>query len=115
MKLSIILAIFLLPTLSIAQTDLDKTLKAGELLVNGLVIFKNSKSHSNSKNVPSVCVKNKLQDKIIFHLVGKDEEGKEVKKELIIPIDGKECCYELPKGVYDYEILLGGQIFKKAV
>jgi len=46
--------------------------------------------------------------------VGKNEEGDEVKKELVIPKDGKECLLVLPKGIYTYEITLSNkEIYKK--
>lgn len=97
--------------------DVDKILKGGEIIVNGLSFLKKDKSlekENNSKVIESVCIKNKLSDKITFNLVGKDEDDKVVKKELVIQKDGKECCFELPKGVYTYEIILANkEIFKK--
>jgi hypothetical protein len=46
--------------------------------------------------------------------VGKNQEGDDVKKELVIPKDGKECLLELPKGIYTYEIVLANkEIYKK--
>lgn len=104
---------------SYAQSDIDKVLKGGEIIVNGLSFLKGNKSNlssssANSKVVESVCVKNKLTDKITFKLVGKDDEGNEVKKELVIQNDGKECVFELPKGIYTYEIILANkETFKK--
>ena len=98
-----------------AQSDFEKVLKTGEILVNGLSFFKGGKSsNSNSKIIESICVKNKLADKITFKIVGKDEEDNDIKKDLVIQKDGKECFLELPKGVYTYEIILSNKdIFKK--
>lgn len=99
-----------------SQSDLEKTIKAGEVLVNGLSIFKSNKSQkvNNSKTIENVCVKNKLTDKITFNLTRKDEEGNTIKKDLVIPKDGKECLLELPKGIYTYEIVLpNNEVFKK--
>ena len=105
----------LLPVLSFAQSDLQTALKGGELLLTGLSIFKAAKgSKTDSKFIESVCVKNKLVDKITFRIVGKNEEGDEIKKELVIQKDGKECLFVLPKGIYTYEVVLPNkEIYKK--
>jgi len=100
------------------QSDIDKVLKGGEIIVNGLSFLKGNKSNltsnSNSKVVESVCIKNKLTDKITYTMVGKDEEGNVVKKELVIQKDGKECVFEIPKGIYTYEIVLANkEVYKK--
>jgi hypothetical protein len=99
-----------------SQSNFEKVLRSGEVIVSGLSFLKNSKSESrtNSKVIESVCVKNKLKDKITFSLIGKDEEDAVVKKELVIPNEGKECVFELPKGIYAYEIILSNkEIYKK--
>ncbi len=100
-----------------AQSDIEKVIKSGEIIVNGLSILKGNKSNlttSNSKIVESVCIKNKLIDKITFSLVGKDEDGNLIKKELVIQKDGKECVFEIPKGIYTYEIVLANkEVYKK--
>jgi hypothetical protein len=99
-----------------AQTDVANILKGGELLLSGLSIMKVAKSEpkKDSKIIESVCVKNKLITKITFRIVGKNEEGDTVKKEMVIQKDGKECLFELPKGIYTYEIELPNkEIFKK--
>jgi len=114
--LTVVIIYILLPTGLFAQSDLQTVLKGGELLLSGLTIFKTSKGTINkdSKVIESVCVKNKLVDKITFRIVGKNEEGDEVKKELVIQKDGKECLYILPKGIYTYEVVLPNKdIYKK--
>ena len=117
MKFKTFLAIAtLLPMISVAQSDLQNVLKGGELLLSGLTIFKVAKSEgkSDSKVIESVCVKNKLVDKITFRITVKNEEGDEVKKELVIQKDGKECLFVLPKGIYTYEVVLPNKdIYKK--
>jgi hypothetical protein len=98
------------------QSDLENAIKGSEMLLSGLSIFKISKSglKENSKVIESLCVKNKLADKITFKLVGKNEEGDEIKKELVIPKDGKECLLLVPKGIYTYEITLSNkEVYKK--
>lgn len=114
----IIILVFLLNCIfTFAQSDVDKILKGGEIIVNGLSFLKKEKSEVkevNSKIIESICIKNKLSDKITINLVGKDEEDNVVKKELVIQKDGKECCFELPKGIYTYEIVLANkEIYKK--
>jgi hypothetical protein len=61
-----------------------------------------------------VCIKNKLTEKITFRITGKGEDGEEIKKELVVQNDGKECLLELPKGIYTYEVILSNkEIYKK--
>jgi hypothetical protein len=100
-----------------AQSDLQTAIKGGELLLTGLSIIKTTKTDSksaNSKTIESVCVKNKLNDKITFRISGKDDEDNDVKKELVVQKDGKECVFEIPKGIYTYEIVLANkEVYKK--
>lgn len=103
-------------SLAFSQSDIQNVIKGGELLLSGLTIFKVAKSESkaDSKVIEIVCVKNKLTDKITFRIVGKNEEGDEIKKELVIQKDGKECLFLVPKGIYTYEIVLSNkEIYKK--
>ena len=63
---NIFLILFFIPFFSFAQSDIDKVLKGGEIIVNGLSFFKSNKPNSsttNSKVVESVCVKNNLPTK----------------------------------------------------
>lgn len=101
---------------SFAQSDLQNAIKGGELLLSGLSIIKTSKAEnkSDSKVIESICVKNKLADKITFRLIGKDDEDNDIKKELVVQKDGKECVFEVSKGIYTYEIVLANkEIYKK--
>ena len=102
---------------SYSQNDVQNLIKGGELLVNGLSFFKSGKSENkteNSKIIESLCVKNKLNDKITFRIAGKDDKENDIKKELVIQKDGKECVFEIPKGIYTYEIVLANkEIYKK--
>lgn len=114
MKYYVLILIFLLPISLFAQSNLETILKSGEVIVSGLSIIKGTKSHSNSKTIETVCIKNKLTDKITVKMAGKDTDGNDVKKELVVPKDGKECLLELPKGIYTYEIVLANnQTYKK--
>jgi hypothetical protein len=116
MKIKILIATFLLPVLSFAQSDFDKVLKAGEVVLSGFTIFKtaNSGSKSDSKTISSVCVKNKLSDKITFKISGKDADGGDVKREMVVQNDGKECVFNIPKGIYSYEVDLANKdVYKK--
>lgn len=108
--------LFCLFTLSgFAQSDLDKLIKSGELIVTGLAVFKDKdKAGDTSTIIDKVCVKNKLTDKITLNVSGKDIEGNRITKSLVIVSDGKECLLELPKGIYSYEIVLSNkEIFKR--
>jgi hypothetical protein len=102
-------------------TGFDKSLKVGELLVNGLLVLKGGKSarQDDSKTVEKVCIKNKFPEKlgVKFHGNFKTDDTSESEtfdKELVIPKSGKECLYDLPKGVWDYEFTLAnGEVYKK--
>jgi hypothetical protein len=117
MRLILLICVFLFSESVNSQSNFEKILKGGEIIVNGLSFLKKEKSETkatNSKVIESVCVKNKLTDKITFRIVGKDEVGDDVKKELVIQKEGKECVFELPKGIYTYEIVLANkEIYKK--
>lgn len=111
MKLKILIATFLLPITLFAQTDIANVLKVGEVVLSGFTIFKSVKSDTkkDSKIISSVCIKNKLSEKITFKMVGKDEQDNEVKKEMVVQNDGKECVFNVPKGIYTYEVTLSNK------
>lgn len=116
MKHKILFSLLFMSQLLFSQTDLNNVIKGGELLLSGLSVFKISKSAAKkeSKVIESVCVKNKLNEKVAFRIVGKTQDGDDVKRELVIPKDGKECLFLLPKGIYTYEIVLTNkEIYKK--
>ncbi len=107
----ILAALIMLPITSFAQTDLENALKVGQVVLNGFSIFKLSGADkkSDSKTISSVCIKNRLTEKISFIITGKDAEGVAVVKEMVIQNDGKECVFNILKGVYTYEILLANK------
>jgi len=116
MKLKMLFSLLFICQILFSQADLNTVIKGGELLLSGLSVLKTSKSNTknNSKVIERVCVKNKLTDRITFRIEGKNEEGDEFKRELVIPIDGKECLFVLPKGIYTYEIVMTNkEIYKK--
>ncbi|MES2409863.1 MAG: hypothetical protein V4535_00315 [Bacteroidota bacterium] len=112
---SVILLLLLCPMMAFSQSDTVNLIRGGELLFGGLItIFKSSKPKVNSTVVESVCIKNKLEDKITFILIRQTEDGDEIRKELVIQKGSKEYFYELPKGVYTYEVVLpNNSTFKK--
>lgn len=116
MKKIFFIATFLLPITLFAQSDLVNALKVGEVVLSGFSIFKSAKSDTkkDSKIISAVCIKNKLNEKIIFKMVGKDEQDNDVKKEMVVQNDGKECVFNVPKGIYNYEVTLSNKdVYKK--
>ena len=116
MKLKMLFSLLFICQILFSQADLNTVIKGGELLLSGLSVLKISKSNAkkDSKVIESVCVKNKLTDRITFRIEGKNEEGDEFNRELVIPKDGKECLFVLPKGIYTYEIVMTNkEIYKK--
>lgn len=116
MKLKYLIAALLLPITLFAQSDLVNVLKAGEVVLNGFTIFKATRSETkkDSKVVSSVCIKNKLPERIAFKMTGKDDQGNEVKKEMVVQNDGKECVFNVAKGIYAYEVTLTNKdVYKK--
>ena len=116
MKLKMLFSLLFICQILFSQADINTVIKGGELLLSGLSVLKISKSNAkkNSKVIESVCVKNKLTDRITFRIEGKNEEVDEFKRELVIPKDGKECLFVLPKGIYTYEIVMTNkEIYKK--
>jgi hypothetical protein len=110
---NILLAV-ILPCVMHGQSDLETVIRGSEILLTSLTAFKLAKSDPYAKTIETVCVKNKLDDKITFVLTGTDEDENEIKKELIIAKGGKECLLNLPKGVYTYEVLLSDEsVYKK--
>jgi hypothetical protein len=110
---SVVLILLLCPIMSFSQSDL---IKGGELLFGGLITFLNlsKPKNVNSTVVESVCIKNKMTAKITIIITRQTEDGEEIKKELVIPKESKECFYELPKGIYTYEIILANdEVYKK--
>ncbi|OYU85321.1 MAG: hypothetical protein CFE24_02125 [Flavobacterium sp. BFFFF2] len=110
-----LMLVLLSSSLLVAQSDLNNVLKGGELLLSGISILKSKKGTNPTSNVvTSVCVKNKMDSKIIYRLTGKSEQGTDITKELIIQNDSKECYIDLPKGVYSYEVELPNkEIYRK--
>lgn len=112
---SALMILLAFPMMSSAQSDLTAIVRGSEILVGGLItIFSSSKKHTNSLTVESVCIKNKMSEKVTLIITRQTEEGEEIRKELVIQNDSKECFYELPKGVYSYEIILNNEeVYKK--
>lgn len=116
MKHKILFSVLFISQFLFCQTDLNNVIKGGEILLSGLSILKTSKpsAKKDSKVIESVCVKNKLNERITFRILRENEDGEDISKELVIPKDGKECLFLLPKGIFLYEIvLINKEIYKK--
>ena len=116
-SVKIIILLFLFYTSpAISQiTDLDRGILIGNLLFEGYKAIRGNSLTStkqmpdpNAKTVESFCFKNKMDEKITVRMLGTIEE-EEIKKELVIQKDEKECTYNLPKGIYTYEVLLSSK------
>jgi len=97
------------------NTGVDKGIAIGNILIQGYSALRgNGKGlDPNAKTVESFCFKNKMDEKISISLVGKIEDD-DIKKELVIPKESKECTYNLPKGIYTYEIILANkEVYQK--
>lgn len=105
------------PFNNFSQTDVDRILKGGEIIVNGLTLLKKDKTQDkkeDSKVIESICIQNKMETKITFTMIGNDESGNEIKKELVIQQGGKECVFEIQKGIYSYKIVLANnEVFRQ--
>ena len=116
MKLKIyLISAILFPVFMFSQGDVGNVLKGGELLLSGISIFKSKRGNDiDSDVIESVCIKNKMVTKITYRIAGKSDNGVDVKKELVIQKDNKECFVELPKGTYSYEVELPGkELYRK--
>lgn len=112
------ITLLLFPLIFAAQstiTNLDRGILVGNLLFEGYKAIRgNSLTNTkqmpdpNAKTVESFCFKNKMDEKITVRMLGTIEE-EEIKKELVIQKDEKECTYNLPKGIYTYEVLLSSK------
>lgn len=115
-RIFLIAFLFLIPHFFKCQTTgLDKGIAIGNILIQGYSALKgNGKTADpNAKTIDSFCFKNKMDGKISVTLTGKIED-EDIKKELVIPPDSKQCTYNLPKGVYTYEIILpNNEIYQK--
>ncbi|RZJ31576.1 MAG: hypothetical protein EOO48_01655 [Flavobacterium sp.] len=106
--------VLLLPVIASGQSDIETAIRGGQILLTSLTALKMAKDDPYAKTVESVCIKNKLEDKITFTFSGKDDDGEDIVKELVIAKSDKECLYKLPKGIYTYVITLSdGTVYKK--
>lgn len=114
-RLSALVSFLLFAEVS-AQSTATNILRGAEIISSGLSIFAMSKNNNANKTViDQVCIKNKLTERITFKIYGvSDATQDDIKKEVIIPVDGKECFLNLPKGVYTYEVILSNkEIYRK--
>jgi hypothetical protein len=114
MAMAIAISALLLPSFGFGQSDLETAIRGGELILTGLTALKSAKADPYAKVLPEVCVKNKMDRKVTYVLDVKAADETESPRELVIQKDGKECFFDLPKGVYRYQIKVeGDSVFKK--
>lgn len=116
LRVILVIVISLTIMSSSAQSTGTNILRGAEIISSGLSIFALSKNNNANKTViDQVCIKNKLTERITFKIYGvSDATQDDIKKEVIIPVDGKECFLNLPKGVYTYEVILSNkEIYRK--
>lgn len=114
MALHIMVVFAIVPFLSIGQdtspNTADRLIEGGNLIVEILKIVQSNevdrtdKSPSNqrdceTKKFTNICFVNKSKDRIHVFL---KRNNTEKKYELVIGADGKECCYQISPGVYQY-------------
>lgn len=96
--------------------NFDRGLLIGNLLVEGYKMIKGTGEKApdpSAKTVESFCFKNKMDEKITVRMTGNIED-EDIKKELVVQKGEKECTYNLPKGIYVYEIALSSKdIYQK--
>lgn len=114
-KLIAIISCLLYIQIYAQNNNLDRGILIGNLLFEGYKAIRGNSLTStkqmpdpNAKTVESFCFKNKMDEKITVRMLGTIEE-EEIKKELVIQKDEKECTYNLPKGIYTYEVLLSSK------
>ncbi len=124
MKRSTIAALFFTMSAATAHaqmspvTNFDRGLLVGNLLIEGYKLIRGNGTGSKApdptaKTVESFCFKNKMDEKISVKLTGRIED-EDIRKEMVIQKGEKECTYQLPKGVYLYEIALSSKdIYQK--
>ncbi len=116
LRIILVMVVSLTTMFSSAQSTTTNILRGAEIITSGLSIFATSKNNNANKTViDQVCIKNKLTERITFKIYGvSDATQDDIKKELVIPVDGKECFLNLPKGVYTYEVILSNkEIYRK--
>lgn len=100
-------------------SNLDRGIMIGNLVFEGYKALRGKgdsgkkEPDPNAKTVESFCFRNKLDEKITVRVAGTIEE-EEIKKEFVIQKGEKECAYNVPKGVYSYEVVLSSKdIYQK--
>lgn len=98
-----------------AQSDIDKVIRGGEILLGGLSILKVARSDpkSDSATIETLCIRNKTQQTIRLVLTKINVDEDTFIKELVIPVNDKDCLLDIPKGTYSYTIYLPNEVIHK--
>ncbi|ODS88944.1 MAG: hypothetical protein ABS44_06330 [Chryseobacterium sp. SCN 40-13] len=118
-KVKVILFILISQFFYSQISNLDRGIMIGNLVFEGYKALRGKgdsgkkEPDPNAKTVESFCFRNKLDEKITVRVAGTIEE-EEIKKEFVIQKGEKECAYNVPKGVYSYEVVLSSKdIYQK--
>lgn len=113
-KVKVILFILISQFFYSQISNLDRGIMIGNLVFEGYKALRGKgdsgkkEPDPNAKTVESFCFRNKLDEKITVRVAGTIEE-EEIKKEFVIQKGEKECAYNVPKGVYSYEVVLSSK------
>lgn len=103
----------LLPVLLNGQskTTVEQAVEGGKVLIELIKVFSNDKEKNEANGCKGrhadICVVNARDTTLTVILATR--EANEI-RELIITTESRECCLQLPVGVWTYELKLSGMV-----